>query len=221
MKVITITNNKYQHLCEKSVKSFKMFNDIDVEIYFLGSKFENTLLKNYNCHYIDLHSDDIPSEFKWCKSILKEKLKIFLEQKEDFLFFENDVFFYKKLDFSIFKDGISGVKEIDSNDLDPSVLNAGFLFFKNIKLTYTNEDVENFINSHNYLPDEFFLSEFCSPENYIDYNICYLNGTYPLVFDPVCVHCYGGYKPFIKSTQDYSKIKNYHVKKITELLMSS
>ncbi len=213
MLAITITNSKYQHLCEKSVKSFKQFNDVPVKIYFIGSEIENTCLRDFDCCYINLWPGDIPGDFKWCKSILKEKLKIFLEQKEDFLFFENDVFFYKKVDFSIFKDGVSGVPEIASGKKLP-VLNAGFLFFKNTKLLYTKTDIFNFIDSHSSLPDEYFLAEYCKPINYLGYDICYLNGTVPVVLDPVCVHCYGKYKPFTNTNTDFNRTKIYHVRKI-------
>jgi hypothetical protein len=214
MKAITITNSKYQYLCSKSVKSFKRFNDIPLEIYFVGSEIENTLLGDFDCHYIDLHPGDIPNEFKWCKSILKEKLKIFLEQSDDFLFFENDVFFYKKLDFGIFKDGVSGVPEITDSRTKMSVLNGGFLFFKNIKLSYTVDDISSFMECSDYLPDEYFLSKFCSPINFLGYDVCYLNGTIPLVRDPVCVHCYGRYKPFVSSKLDFNKLKSFHARKL-------
>lgn len=216
MKAITITNSKYQHLCYKSVKSFLLYNDIPVKIYFIGSEIENTCLKNFSCKYIDYHPSDIPKEYKWCKSVLKEKLKVFLEQTGDFLFFENDVFFYKTLDLSIFKPGISGVPEIADTRLD--ILNAGFLVFKNVKLSYTVSDIQSFIDSADFLPDEFFLSEYCSPLNFVGYDICYLNGTRPFIPDPVCVHCYGESKPFtVSKPLELDKSKAFHIRKILKL----
>ena len=217
MKIITLTNSKYQFMCSKSIKSFLRFNDLPVDVYFYGSELENTCLNDIKCHYIASDNSGMPKGYRWYPSILKEKLKIFAEQKEDFFFFEPDVFFYKKLDFSIFKDGISGVKEYGYQYKNYThYLNAGFLFFKNVKL-YKN-DIEKYFNPQSDLPEEEFLYRSKDLFNFLDLDVCFLNYPYKqFVPNPVAVHCIGGYKPFINCFEDPEKQNHYHYNKIMSL----
>lgn len=218
MKAITLTNSKYQYMCSKSVKSFLRFNDLPVEIYFIGSEIENTYLKEYNCYYINIDNSKMPKGYRWYPEILKEKLKIFLLQKEDFLFFDSDVFFYKKLDFNIFKTGISGVREYAFQNKDYSMyLNAGFLIFKNFKF-YDLKDIENYFNEKSDLPEEEFLYRYKEQFNYLDIDICFLNYPHiPFIYNPSVVHCVGSYKPFINEKEDPVKRNHYHYNKIYKL----
>ena len=221
MKIITLTNSKYQYMCSKSVKSFLKFNDLPVEVYFYGSEIENTCLKDFKCHYIVPGHSEIPKDCRWFPSILKEKLKIFAEQKEDFFFFESDVFFYKKLDFSIFKDGISGIYEYGYPYKDYThYLNAGFLCFKNVK-PFNIEDIEKYFNPQSDLPEEEFLYRYKDLFNFLDLDICFLNYPNPFkkpfILDPVSVHCIGAYKPFINCFEDPAKQNHYHYNKIMDL----
>lgn len=217
MKVITLTNSKYQFMCSKSIKSFLRFNDLPVDVYFYGSELENTCLKDFKCHYIVPGHSEIPKGYRWFPSILKEKLKIFAEQTEDFFFFEPDVFFYKKLDFSIFKDGITGIKEYGYPYKDYThYLNAGFLCFKNVKLY--KDDIEKYFNPQSDLPEEEFLYRSKDLFNFLDLDVCFLNYPYKqFVPNPVAVHCIGGYKPFINCFEDPEKQNHYHYNKIMSL----
>lgn len=86
MKIITLTNSKYQYMCSKSIKSFLRFNDLSVDVYFYGSEIENTCLNDIKCHYRASDNSKMPKECRWYPSILKEKLKIFAKQTEDFFF---------------------------------------------------------------------------------------------------------------------------------------
>ena len=217
MKVITLTNSKYQFMCSKSIKSFLRFNDLPVDVYFYGSELENTCLKDFKCHYIVPGHSEIPKGYRWFPSILKEKLKIFAEQTEDFFFFEPDVFFYKKLDFSIFKDGITGIKEYGYPYKDYThYLNAGFLCFKNVKLYKDN--IEKYFNPQSDLPEEEFLYRSKDLFNFLDLDVCFLNYPYKqFVPNPVAVHCIGGYKPFINWFEDPEKQNHYHYNKIMSL----
>lgn len=217
MKVITLTNSKYQFMCSKSIKSFLRFNDLPVDVYFYGSELENTCLKDFKCHYIVPGHSEIPKDYRWFPSILKEKLKIFAEQTEDFFFFEPDVFFYKKLDFSIFKDGITGIKEYGYPYKDYThYLNAGFLCFKNVKLY--KDDIEKYFNPQSDLPEEEFLYRSKDLFNFLDLDVCFLNYPYKqFVPNPVAVHCIGGYKPFINWFEDPEKQNHYHYNKIMSL----
>ena len=217
MKVITLTNSKYQFMCSKSIKSFLRFNDLPVDVYFYGSELENTCLKDFKCHYIVPGHSEIPKGYRWFPSILKEKLKIFAEQTEDFFFFEPDVFFYKKLDFSIFKDGITGIKEYGYPYKDYThYLNAGFLCFKNVKLY--KDDIEKYFNPQSDLPEEEFLYRSKDLFNFLDLDVCFLNYPYKqFVPNPVAVHCIGGYKPFINWFEDPEKQNHYHYNKIMSL----
>ena len=219
MKIITLTNSKYQYMCSKSIKSFLRFNDLPVDVYFYGSELENTCLKDFKCHYILPDNSKIPKECRWFPSILKEKLKIFAEQKEDFFFFESDVFFYKKLNFSILKDGISGIYEYGYPYKDYThYLNAGFLFFKNVKLY--KEDIEKYFNPYSDLPEEEFLYRSKDLFNFLDLDVCFLNYPYKqFVPNPVAVHCIGGYKPFINCFEDPVKQNHYHYNKIMSLCL--
>jgi hypothetical protein len=212
MKVITLTNCKYQLLCLKSVRSFQRFNDLPVEIYFIGSEIENTLLREYDCRYVGTTATDLPDVYKWSRTVLKEKLKLFLRTTGDFLFFENDVFFYKQIDFEIFQDGVSGVREYyDWKSRD--ILNAGFLFFKNTKADFTEADIDRYIDSHDSFPDEYFISEYYKKINYISNEVCFLNNSSPFVLDPACVHFYGVNKPFVKDVP-YNGIQGIHVQRV-------
>ena len=217
MKIITLTNSKYQFMCSKSIKSFLRFNDLPVDVYFYGSELENTCLKDFKCHYIVPGHSEIPKGYRWFPSILKEKLKIFAEQTEDFFFFEPDVFFYKKLDFSIFKDGITGIKEYGYPYKDYThYLNAGFLCFKNVKLY--KDDIEKYFNPQSDLPEEEFLYRSKDLFNFLDLDVCFLNYPYKqFVPNPVAVHCIGGYKPFINWFEDPEKQNHYHYNKIMSL----
>lgn len=218
MKAITLTNSKYQYMCSKSIKSFLRFNDLPIEIYFVGSEIENTCLKLYNCHYIKSNNSKIPDDFRWYPDILKEKLKIFILQDEDFLYFDADVFFYKKIDFDLFKDGISGTPEYAYPFKDySSYLNAGFLVFKNVHNLYNINDIDNFFNEDSDLPEEEFLYRYKEVFNFLDLNICYLNYPYKFVSDPIAVHCVGKYKPFINAFDDPIKLNHFHYNKIYEL----
>jgi len=217
MKVITLTNSKYQFMCSKSIKSFLRFNDLPVDVYFYGSEIENKWLNDIKCHYIPSDNSKIPKDYRWFPSILKEKLKIFAEQTEDFFFFEPDVFFYKKLDFSIFKDGITGIKEYGYPYKDYThYLNAGFLFFKNVKLY--KDDIEKYFNPQSDLPEEEFLYRSKDLFNFLDLDVCFLNYPYKqFVANPIAVHCIGGYKPFINWFEDPVKQNHYHYNKIMSL----
>lgn len=217
MKVITLTNSKYQFMCSKSIKSFLRFNDLPVDVYFYGSEIENKWLNDIKCHYIPSDNSKIPKGYRWFPSILKEKLKIFAEQTEDFFFFEPDVFFYKKLDFSIFKDGITGIKEYGYPYKDYThYLNAGFLFFKNVKLY--KDDIEKYFNPQSDLPEEEFLYRSKDLFNFLDLDVCFLNYPYKqFVANPIAVHCIGGYKPFINCFEDPVKQNHYHYNKIMSL----
>ena len=204
-------------MCSKSIKSFLRFNDLPVDVYFYGSELENTCLKDFKCHYIVPGHSEIPKGYRWFPSILKEKLKIFAEQTEDFFFFEPDVFFYKKLDFSIFKDGITGIKEYGYPYKDYThYLNAGFLCFKNVKLY--KDDIEKYFNPQSDLPEEEFLYRSKDLFNFLDLDVCFLNYPYKqFVPNPVAVHCIGGYKPFINWFEDPEKQNHYHYNKIMSL----
>lgn len=204
-------------MCSKSIKSFLRFNDLPVDVYFYGSELENTCLKDFKCHYIVPGHSEIPKGYRWFPSILKEKLKIFAEQTEDFFFFEPDVFFYKKLDFSIFKDGITGIKEYGYPYKDYThYLNAGFLCFKNVKLY--KDDIEKYFNPQSDLPEEEFLYRSKDLFNFLDLDVCFLNYPYKqFVPNPVAVHCIGGYKPFINCFEDPEKQNHYHYNKILSL----
>lgn len=204
-------------MCSKSIKSFLRFNDLPVDVYFYGSELENTCLKDFKCHYIVPGHSEIPKDYRWFPSILKEKLKIFAEQTEDFFFFEPDVFFYKKLDFSIFKDGITGIKEYGYPYKDYThYLNAGFLCFKNVKLY--KDDIEKYFNPQSDLPEEEFLYRSKDLFNFLDLDVCFLNYPYKqFVPNPVAVHCIGGYKPFINWFEDPEKQNHYHYNKIMSL----
>lgn len=217
MKVITLTNSKYQFMCSKSIKSFLRFNDLPVDVYFYGSEIENKWLNDIKCHYIPSDNSKIPKGYRWFPSILKEKLKIFAEQTEDFFFFEPDVFFYKKLDFSIFKDGITGIKEYGYPYKDYThYLNAGFLCFKNVKLY--KDDIEKYFNPQSDLPEEEFLYRSKDLFNFLDLDVCFLNYPYKqFVANPIAVHCIGGYKPFINCFEDPVKQNHYHYNKIMSL----
>lgn len=217
MKVITLTNSKYQYMCSKSIKSFLRFNDLPVDVYFYGSEIENKWLNDIKCHYIPSDNSKIPKDYRWFPSILKEKLKIFAEQTEDFFFFEPDVFFYKKLDFNIFKDGITGVKEYAYPYKNYThYLNAGFLCFKNVKLY--KDDIEKYFNPQSDLPEEEFLYRSKDLFNFLDLDVCFLNYPYKqFVPNPVAVHCIGGYKPFINCFEDPEKQNHYHYNKIMSL----
>lgn len=217
MKIITLTNSKYQFMCSKSIKSFLRFNDLPVDVYFYGSEIENTYLNDIKCHYRTSDNSGMPKEYRWFPSILKEKLKIFAEQTEDFFFFEPDVFFYKKLDFSIFKDGISGVKEYTYPNKDFShYLNAGFLCFKNVKLY--KDDIEKYFYPYSDLPEEDFLYRYKDLFNFLDLDVCFLNFPYnQFIANPIAVHCVGRYKPFINCFEDPVKQNHYHYNKIMSL----
>lgn len=223
MKIITLTNSKYQFMCSKSIKSFLRFNDLPVDVYFYGSELENTWLKDIKCHYRASDNSKMPKECRWYPNILKEKLKIFAEQTEDFFFFEPDVFFYKKLDFSIFKDGISGPRIRDYNgaysygEYYTRLMNAGFLCFKNVK-PFNNEDIEKYFNPKSSYPDEDFLFIYKDLFNFLDLDVCFLNyPNKPFVANPIAVHCIGGYKPFINCFEDPVKQNHYHYNKIMSL----
>ena len=217
MKIITLTNSKYQYICSKSIKSFLRFNDLPVDVYFYGSEIENTCLNDIKCHYIASDNSRMPKECRWYPSILKEKLKIFAEQTDDFFFFEPDVFFYNKLDFNIFKDGITGVKEYAYPYKNYThYLNAGFLCFKNVKLY--KDDIEKYFNPQSDLPEEEFLYRFKDLFNFLDLDVCFLNYPYKqFVTNPIAVHCIGGYKPFINCFEDPVKQNHYHYNKIMSL----
>lgn len=217
MKIITLTNSKYQYICSKSIKSFLRFNDLPVDVYFYGSEIENICLNDIKCHYRTSDNNGMPKGYRWYPSILKEKLKIFAEQTEDFFFFEPDVFFYKKLDFSIFKDGITGIKEYGYPYKDYThYLNAGFLFFKNVKLY--KDDIEKYFNPQSDLPEEEFLYRSKDLFNFLDLDVCFLNYPYKqFVANPIAVHCIGGYKPFINCFEDPVKQNHYHYNKIMSL----
>lgn len=204
-------------MCSKSIKSFLRFNDLPVDVYFYGSELENICLNDIKCHYIASDNSRMPKGYRWYPSILKEKLKIFAEQKEDFFFFEPDVFFYKKLDFSIFKDGITGVKEYAYPYKNYThYLNAGFLCFKNVKLY--KDDIEKYFNPQSDLPEEEFLYRSKDLFNFLDLDVCFLNYPYKqFVPNPVAVHCIGGYKPFINCFEDPVKQNHYHYNKIMSL----
>ena len=204
-------------MCSKSIKSFLRFNDLPVDVYFYGSEIENKWLNDIKCHYIPSDNSKIPKGYRWFPSILKEKLKIFAEQTEDFFFFEPDVFFYKKLDFSIFKDGITGIKEYGYPYKDYThYLNAGFLCFKNVKLY--KDDIEKYFNPQSDLPEEEFLYRSKDLFNFLDLDVCFLNYPYKqFVANPIAVHCIGGYKPFINCFEDPVKQNHYHYNKIMSL----
>lgn len=203
MKFIGVTisdfSDKYKELATKSILSFLKLHDTKLIVYVIGDAV--CPVEHDNLEIIRLPETKYDtSGFKLSGGRYENMINILISKllcltyHENFIFFENDVFFLKNVEnlWDNFPDGISAVRSL------PCAINTGLLFVKNIKLDYTLTDIHEYFNN-NFVPYpcDYFISYLYRCVNNIRDGSCLLGlpHTYKKIIDRLdtcsVVHCVG------------------------------
>lgn len=167
---ITDLSDDVKERAYASIKSFLKYHNNKLIIYIIGDN--QFLLKDKRVEIIRLPKKEYNLDkkvtrikyFQRIMNILVEKTIIF-SKHENFMFFENDVFFFDSMEsvWNNLEDGITGSPSTYglNNHFRYPFINTGLFFVKNFKFNYTFNDIENYYKNNDTMwPDEEFLHHF-------------------------------------------------------------
>lgn len=153
---ITITDlsPQYKEMTEKSIKSFLKFHDTKLLVYVIGDKeLELTDSRIEVIHlpvqeYTVFKSHILVDTYANITDILIAKL-LCLTNKDNCVFFENDVFFLRSLNeiWHSLLSGITGTATCINKQKNQYGINSGLLCVKNYELNYTLGDIYEFFSN--------------------------------------------------------------------------
>lgn len=199
---ITDLNESIKQSAYASIKSYLKYHKNKLIVYIIGD--EEFLLKDERIEIIRIPKKDYNISrinpcgyFNKIMNILVEKTMIF-SKHENFMFFENDVFFFDNMKsvWSSLENGVSG--HINSLNF----INMGLVFVKNHKFNFSLNDVLDFFeNKVIKYPDEEFLSNQIDREkvHYLSTDVNILSSSFYYQLSSVknikSMHCCGEPKP--------------------------
>lgn len=221
---ISDLNGKYLPLTIKSINSFLKFHNTKLIVYIIGDNelpIADEHIEVIRLPKVDYSEYNLNITHKGYLShidILIQKLLCLTKQK-NFIFFENDVFFFKNMG-DVWEKMNDGVGLVPVNH---KLMNSGLIIAKHTDvLSYTEHDVIKYFTERKvFHPCDEFLTSWCTGHiHQLDDEACIL------VVPPRCnkkidilnttchsVHCVEG-KHFILNPERYNKLPVF----ITELL---